>query len=139
MDRISEHVSAWATGSGGSDCALAGPPPPASSGAVTTLVIAQASLRCDSDDRNFKGIVFHGLEPVAWCCLTSEEVASFQLWGRTTFPTARVITVPEPVGSINCPPPNPQFGVTPREQLRVALRDLAKTWLGQPATVQPTV
>jgi hypothetical protein len=128
MDRISEHVSQWAAGNGVSDCVVAGPLP-AINGAVPTLLIAQASKSCDSDGRNFKGAVFYGLEPVAWCCLRSDELESFKAWGGAKFPAARVVIVPDPQGSINCPPPNPQFGVAPREQIRGALKDLAKTWV----------
>lgn len=128
MDRISEHVSQWAAGLGGSDCALSGPLP-SPNGTIPTLVIAQASISCDTDLRNYKGVVFYGLEPVAWCCLTSEEIASFKLWGKTKFPKARLVVVTDPVGPINCPPPNPQAGLTAREQLRSALKDLAPTWL----------
>lgn len=132
MDGISEHVSQWAAGSGASDCVVAGPLP-SPNGAAPTLVIAQASISCDGDSRNFKGVVFYGLEPIAWCCLTREEIASFKAWGKATFPAARVVTVPDPVGPINCPPPNPEAVLTPREQIRNALRSLAPAWLARPA------
>lgn len=135
MASTSEHVSQWASGGDVSDCALGGPLPPID-GAVPTLMIVQASIRCEDKasaeaSRNYKGAVFYGLEPVAWCCLLGEEIPSFRAWGSTMFPGAPVVTVPGPVPSINCPPPNPKL--TAREQIRSALRDLARTWLAQPA------
>lgn len=136
MASTSEHVSQWASGGDVSDCAVGGPLP-AINGAVPTLVIAQASISCDNQTRNYKGVVFYGLEPVAWCCLLNEEIASFQAWGSAMFPGAQVVTVPNPVPSINCPPPNPKAVLTPREQIRTALKALAPSWLAQPAPVKP--
>ena len=136
MSRISEHVSQWAGGSATSDCALAGPLP--DPGAATpTLVIAQASLRCDSDKRGFKGIVFFDHEPVAWCCLTGDEIEDFKAWGAAALPTAQVVTVGAAVETINCPPPIPKAtggdeneveNEVEIEDMRNALRALAPAW-----------
>jgi hypothetical protein len=140
MSSISEHVSQWASGGDVSDCAMGGPLPP-TDGAEPTLMIVQASLSCEDKvgaveaSRNYKGAVFYGLEPVAWCCLLGEEIPSFRAWGSAMFPGAQVVTVPNPVPSINCPPPNPKL--TAREQIRNALKELAKTWLAQPAPAKP--
>lgn len=129
---ISEHVSQWAAGSDVSDCAVAGPLP-ALGDATPTLVIAQATESCDTDARNFKGIVFFNHEPVAWCCLRSDEIESFTTWGRTALPGAQVVTVAEPLAQINCPPPNPSMIATPRDGLRIALRAKAAVWLSRAA------
>lgn len=136
MSGVSEHVSQWAAGEDVSDCALGGPLPSAN-GAVPTLVIAQASISCDNETRNYKGVVFYGHDPVAWCCLLSEEISSFTDWGNTKFPGAKIVTIPNPVPSINCPPPNPKAVLTPREQMRNALRVLAPTWLVKLVPAKP--
>src|SRR5262249_25005333 len=141
MDRISEHVSQWAAGSNVSDCAVAGPLP-ALGDATPTLVIAQSTESCDSDARNFKGIVFFNHQPVAWCCLRSEEIPSFKAWGSTALPGAQIVAVPQPLSQINCPPPNPSMTAnppdlsmtaTPRDALRIALRTVAAVWLARAA------
>jgi hypothetical protein len=132
MGGSSEYVSQWASGTTGSECIQAGPMP-ATNGVIPTLVIAETTISCELDARKYKGVVFYGYDPVAWCCLARDEIDAFKKWGATVFPTVQIVTLTDPDPSINCPPPNPQSKESPspaelRDELRKALQVMAKRW-----------
>jgi hypothetical protein len=131
----SEHVTTWAQG-GGSDCVVAASKRP-SNGVIPTLVIAPAAISCRLDAREYKGIVFYGHEPVAWCCLSSAEVPEFKAWATEQFSSLQIVTVAEPAPHLNCPPPAVPATDLPqqltkqqemREEMRNELRKLAPRW-----------
>jgi hypothetical protein len=136
MSRSSEYVSQWAIGQG-SDCAVAGPLP-ASNGVIPTAVVAQVTLSCDDVTRLYKGVVFYGYEPVAWCCLGRDDVDAFKQWAATAFPAVQIVTVIVPDVIINCPPPNPKLTLSQqRDEMRSALSRLAPSWFVPATAVAP--
>ena len=138
MDGSSERVIQLSTGGGGPGCVQLGPIP-ATNGVIPTLVIACFTERCQDDARAHKGIVFYDAEPIAWCCLSDDEVAEFKAWGGRMFPSMQIVTVSSPLPKINCPPPSiasPRQQAAITEAIRDELRSLAPHWF-VPAT--PTV
>jgi hypothetical protein len=102
---------------------------------VPTLVIVSAAETCRDDQREHLGVVFYGLDPQAWGCLSDTEVAAFHAWGTATFPAVQIVTVTAPLPAINCPPPaaNATLLATLREETRSALMAMAPCWF-VPAT-----
>ncbi|HET7505648.1 MAG TPA: hypothetical protein VFK02_31730 [Kofleriaceae bacterium] len=114
---------------------------PATNGVIPTIVIAHPAVSCKHEARAYKGIVYYGYEPVAWCCLNASEVKKFKAWAIEAFPSVQIVTVNSPAPRISCPPPVPHATDLPalprpheeaREKLRRELRDVAPEWFVAP-------
>lgn len=161
MGRSSERVRQWANGDkmrDVSDCVQAGPMPPQPKGAIPTVVIARPNVSCNEarDHREYKGVVYYHYEPVAWCCLSRAEIPAFKAWAIAAFSTLQIVTVPEQVASINCPPPKTPLTTSvaatdlprqtkvqtkaqqtrAREQMRSKLKTIAPSWFVAPRTTE---
>jgi hypothetical protein len=103
---------------------------PAINGRTATLVILRSSGNCNDVTRKNTGVVFFDSEPVAWNCLSDDEVSRFEAWGAATFSPVRILAVSSPIPAINCPPQLASelelSGM--RDAIRSELRRLGPTW-----------
>jgi len=134
MDRSSEAEMPGAR-TGGPRCLVSLTPSPAPEGVIPTLVIARSAATCHDDHREHRGVVFYDAEPVAWCCLSDDEVLEFKTWGARRFPAVQIVTVASPAPQINCPPSVPSLtqDLELRDRMVAELRSLAPRWF-VPAT-----
>jgi hypothetical protein len=103
---------------------------PAISGRTATLVVLRSSGNCNDATRKNTGVVFFDAEPVAWNCLSDDEVLLFEAWGTENFSPVRILAVTSPVPGINCPPPSATALELShmRDLIRSELRRLGPTW-----------
>lgn len=103
---------------------------PAINGRTATLVILRSSGNCHDVTRKNTGAVFFDSEPVAWNCLSDDEVSRFEAWGAATFSPVRILVVASPVPSVNCPPqPATALELSQmRDAIRSELRRLGPIW-----------
>jgi hypothetical protein len=111
---------------------------PAINGRTATLVILRSSGNCNDTTRKNTGVVFFDSEPVAWNCLSDDEVSRFEDWGAATFSPVRILAVTTPIPAINCPP---QMTTEPelsqlRDAIRSELRRLGPTWFANGSVSQ---
>jgi hypothetical protein len=128
------HAWPWASDPGPGGCAQLDPLPLAD-GIVPTLVVVRASGNCKDAVRKNTGVVFFGTEPVAWNCLSDDELSAFKAWGTAAFSSVHILTVTSPAPAINCPPPKLTASelAAVRDAIRDDLRRLAPLWFAQPA------
>lgn len=103
---------------------------PAINGRTANLVILRSSGNCHDVTRKNTGVLFFDSEPVAWNCLSDDEVSRFGAWAAATFSPVRILVVASPVPSVNCPPPlTTELELSQiRDAIRSELRRLAPTW-----------
>ena len=100
---------------------------PAPGGPTVSVFVATAAGATDSSceaGRDRKGVVFYGVEPSSWFCLSDDEIAKFTAWAEAAFPSVQIAVVAAPNG-INCPPPPQVAAVT---AMRDELRMFAVQW-----------
>jgi len=113
---------------------------------IPTIVIAKASKPCSDEPRCYRGIVLYDANPVAWWCLTEQEIPAFKAWATGAFSSLHIVTAEAPDDSINCSPPTPpgrqaptaspaELPMTPKLEMRAALQARAQVWL---AMLRPT-
>ena len=99
-------------------------------GRTATLVVLRSSGNCNDTTRKHTGVLFFDAEPVAWNCLSDDEVSEFEAWGAATFTPVRILAVTSPAPGINCPPTSataPELNRI-RDLIRGELRRLGPIW-----------
>lgn len=107
-----------------------------SAGVRVTVVIVRGAHRCVDPAGEHMGVVFYGIDPVMWSCLSDADIPSFKTWSAGNFAGVQPFAVTSPLPAINCPP-----SITAQPATMVAMRaeltKLGPAWLAQAAQAQP--
>jgi hypothetical protein len=103
-------------------------------GVVVRVVVVSGAGQCRDIAHGDLGVVFFGMNPVMWTCLSSADIERFKTWARSNF-SAEPMDVAANLGGVNCPPPDatePQMDAATAE-MRNMLTELGSTWLADAA------
>lgn len=107
-----------------------------SAGVNVTVVIVRGAHRCVDPAGEHLGVVFYGLEPVMWTCLSNADILRFKTWSASSFAGVLPFEVTSPLPAINCPP-----SITAQPAAMVAMRaeltKLGPIWHAQVSPAQP--
>jgi hypothetical protein len=100
------------------------------------VVVVRGAHRCADAASEHLGVVFYGVAPVMWTCLTDADLAGFKTWCASNFAGVQPLVVTSPIPAINCPP---SITVRPAamEEMRAELTKLGPAWLAQVSPARP--
>jgi hypothetical protein len=99
---------------------------------VKTAVVVHGAGTCGDGDHPHLGVVLYDGDPVAWSCLSDDEIGDFKAWCDASIDGAEHVDVMQSLGVIiNCPPPfaDPAVRGAAVAQMHAMLAGFVPIWL----------